>query len=96
MIKPELLVKESLSQPIDFSEIRAILKCEPRERLSRQLVTLTNYFRNNNFIKNEISRNSKDPEVIQNLFRNMLLEEFPKKHTVFNYGDRGQLFYIVI
>jgi CRP-like cAMP-binding protein len=43
-----------------------------------------------------MGRNAKDPEVMQSLFRNMRLEEWPKKHTVFSYGDRGELFYIII
>ena len=81
---------------VHFSEIRSILKCEPRERLTRQIATLGSFFKNNTFIKNEIARNAKDPEVMQALFRNMRLEEMTKKQTVFNYGDRGELFYIII
>ena len=85
-----------MARTVEFSEIRSILKFEPRERLSRQIQTLQNYFKSNTFIKTEMQRNAKDPEVMQSLFRNMRLEEWPKQHTVFNYGDRGELFYIII
>ncbi len=50
--------------PVHFSEIRSILKCEPRERLTRQITTLSSFFKNNTFIKNETTRNAKDPEVM--------------------------------
>ena len=81
---------------VNFSEIRSILKCEPRERLTRQIATLANFFKNNTFIRNENARNAKDPEVMLSLFRNMRLEEMPRNQTVFKYGDRGELFYIII
>lgn len=88
--------QSNAARTVDFSEIRSILKQEPRERLTRQIQTLQNYFKNNTFIKTETQRNMKDPDVIQSLFRNMRLEEWPKQHKVFSYGDRGELFYIII
>ncbi len=43
-----------------------------------------------------MQRSNNDSEIIHSLFRNMKLEEHPEGHVVFNFGDRGQLFYIVI
>lgn len=54
------------------------------------------FFQKNTFIKDQITKSATDPEVMQNLFRNMRLMEMAKKQTVFNYGDQGELFYFII
>jgi len=59
------------------------------------LRTLEDFFKDNQFFVQEKKR-TNDSSLMDNLLRNMKLEEFQRGEMVFRFGDQGETFYIII
>lgn len=75
--------------------VKALLQLEPHERSKSDIILLTEFFKNNAFFARETER-ARDIQTIQNLYTHLRLQESRAGSTVFKFGDRGQLFYIII
>lgn len=70
------------------------MKLPPEERSNRNIAKLASFFENNKFLREK--KQTLDKESMQYLYRNMEFLQLKKGQKVFNYGDVGDLFYIVI
>jgi len=75
--------------------VKTLLSKEPQDRTKVEIRELEEYFKNNPFFEREAAR-ARDNQTIQNLFTHLKVLEYQKGDTVFKFGDRGQLFYIII
>ena len=57
---------------------------------------LMDYFKNNAFFKRTMEERKGDNQTIQNLFSHLRIQECKARETVFLFGDRGKMFYIII
>ena len=60
----------------------------------RNISKLMAYFANNTFLKDK--QQKLDKSAVQYLFRHLFFLDIEKNENVFNYGDEGDLFYIII
>ena len=74
--------------------IRAILFKEPKERSSQEIKQVQKRFKDNKFFQTVLKE--RDEKTFFELCERLRLEEYSQSAIVFNYGDIGQLFYIVV
>lgn len=74
--------------------IRVILTKEPKERSSQEIKQVQKHFKDNKFFAKVLKE--RDEKTFYDLCERLRLEEHQEGAVVFNYGDQGQLFYIVI
>ena len=60
----------------------------------RNISKLMAYFANNTFLQDK--QKKLDKSSVQYLFRHLFFLEIDRNENVFNYGDEGDLFYIII
>lgn len=75
-------------------EVERILKLEPKDRTTANIKFLSGYFEENRFFKQQALVN--DSKTNQYLLKNMQFAQFKPGETIFEYGDTGQLFYVII
>lgn len=75
-------------------EVERILQLEPKDRTSRNITTLTRFFEGNRFFRQQSEM--FEEKTIQYLYRNLRFCELKPRQQVFQYGDEGELFYIVM
>ena len=77
-----------------LEEIKRILKIEPRERSKPEIMALAEFFYHNSFFQKQAE--ILEEQTFLSIFKNLALHEVGKGENVFNYGDEGNLFYIII
>lgn len=86
---------ESLSDSTDQTPaVDRILMKDPKDRTKDDVKLLSTIFANNKFFKSQ--KEQFEEKTINYLYRNLHLLKFKENQTVFDYGDVGELFYIII
>ena len=75
-------------------EVDRILRLDPKDRTMRNIKTLGHFFEGNRFFKQQ--KQLFEEKTIQYLLRNLRFSEYRSGEKVFDYGDEGELFYIIM
>jgi len=75
--------------------VKTLLQIEPDKRTHEDIEQLKHQFETNAFLVRQATE-LRDPVSVQSLFTHLRLAEYKAGETVFRFGDRGQLFYIII
>ena len=78
----------------DSNCIDRILRKDPKNRTENDIELLAKNFATNNFFQEK--KKILDSKTINYLYRNLRLVEYEGKETVFNYGDKGDFYYILL
>ena len=81
---------------MSLNEVVTILQISSAHRLKSDVSKLQKYLANNPFIAQEVIKLKNDPDMLHLLFQSLKFEEQLKGNTVFNYGDEGSTFYIIL
>lgn len=88
------LGKDAPEASQDFNYIRSILQLPPQNRTSQDIANLLNFTSDIEFFK-KLSQEST-AEAHLKCCQQMRYEFLPAHSTVFNFGEKGQKFYIII
>jgi CRP-like cAMP-binding protein len=81
---------------MSLKEIISILQINSAHRLKSDVAKLQKYLAINPFIAGEVQKLKNDPDMLQLLFQSLKVDEQAKGSFVFNYGDEGSTFYIIL
>ena len=70
------------------------MRKDPKNRTENDIELLAKNFATNNFFQEK--KKILDSKTINYLYRNLRLVEYEGKETVFNYGDKGDFYYILL
>ena len=75
--------------------VKNLLKLPAHKREDSHIKFLSQYFRKVTFFE-KLKMDKLDPEVQNKCFRVMQFEEHPCGEVLFNFGDEGDLFYVIL
>ena len=79
---------------VTAEEVQIILKIAPEKRSKADIERLDTFFLDNNFFRE--TKHNLEAKTVNYLYRNILYQEHDVGETVFNYGEMGKLFYIIL
>ena len=86
----------TLTHDIKLEHVCAVLQKEPADRTLRELAILQTYLSTNAFIATQVEKLREDADSLSGLFKSLKYEDCDSGKAVFEYGQSGSTFYVIL